>query len=133
VLEIHDSESAENVRARLDKAAKDGFFLVNVVGRLAFLRTSITQKKDKAVDSIRKQRGRVSDLDGKDAAARDIIRGNSNLTVRALMKLLSDNGIKRGKTWVCEARLAIRDRLKCPPPLSKHTADSAPFITTTPP
>lgn len=45
VLEVGENESAESVQARLDKAADDGFFLVNVVGRLAFLRTSISQKK----------------------------------------------------------------------------------------
>ena len=45
VLEINDGECAADVEARLDKAAKDGFFLVNVVGRLAFLRTPVTQKK----------------------------------------------------------------------------------------
>ena len=45
VIEIEESESATSVQARLDKAAEDGFFLVNVVGRLAFLRTSIAQKK----------------------------------------------------------------------------------------
>ena len=45
VLEIKDGEYAADLQARLDKAAEDGFFLVNVVGRLAFLRTTVTQKK----------------------------------------------------------------------------------------
>ena len=45
VLEVGENESAASVQARLDDAAKDGFFLVNVVGRLAFLRTCVTQKK----------------------------------------------------------------------------------------
>lgn len=45
VLEIGESESAQDVQSRLDVAAKDGYFLVNVVGRLAFLRTSIAPTK----------------------------------------------------------------------------------------
>ena len=49
VLELGESESAQSVQARLDAAGTDGFFLVNVVGRLAFLRTSVTQKKPESV------------------------------------------------------------------------------------
>lgn len=43
VLELGQDESASELQARLDKAGEDGFFLVNVVGRFAFLRTSVAQ------------------------------------------------------------------------------------------
>lgn len=43
VLEFGENESAPELQARLDKAGEDGFFLVNVVGRFAFLRTSVAQ------------------------------------------------------------------------------------------
>lgn len=44
VLEIEQSESAADLQKRLDNAEADGFFLVNVVGRFAFLRTSVVQQ-----------------------------------------------------------------------------------------
>lgn len=46
VLEVGEDESAADVQSRLNTAAEDGFFLVNVVGKLAFLRKSITQPKN---------------------------------------------------------------------------------------
>ena len=48
--------------------------------------------------------------DGMDDAARAYIKANCDMTVAALVKLLSDNGIKRGKTWVAEARLETTRR-----------------------
>lgn len=47
VLEISPEESAADVEVRLNQAAEDGFFLVNVVGRMAFLRTSVVPKDKK--------------------------------------------------------------------------------------
>ena len=43
VLEIKETETPLEIQDRLNHAADDGFFLVNVVGRFAFLRTSISQ------------------------------------------------------------------------------------------
>lgn len=45
VLEFCENESAAELQTRLDKAAEDGYFLVNVVGRFAFLRTSAAQQQ----------------------------------------------------------------------------------------
>jgi hypothetical protein len=49
VLEITENESAAELQTRLDRAGADGFFLVNVVGRFAFLRTSVSQPKPSPV------------------------------------------------------------------------------------
>jgi len=49
-----------------------------------------------------------SHRDGKDQAARAIIAAHGGMTVSALIDRLADAGIKRGKTWVTEARLAAR-------------------------
>jgi hypothetical protein len=61
----------------------------------------------KAVLSI-KNPGNKADKDGMDAAAKALIAANPDMKIPALMQLLKEAGIKRGKTWVSEARLAIR-------------------------
>lgn len=48
--------------------------------------------------------------DGMNDTARDLIRLNSKMTVRQLVALLTNHGIKRGRTWVCDARIAIRGK-----------------------
>ena len=52
--------------------------------------------------------GNKADRDGKDDAARAVIKANVTTTVTALIAKLKALGIKRGKTWVTEARLAVR-------------------------
>ena len=54
--------------------------------------------------------GNKADRDGKDDAARAVIKANVTMTVTALIAKLKALGIKRGKTWVTEARLAVRGR-----------------------
>lgn len=50
VLEVGETETAPDLQRRLNEAAEDGFFLVTVIGRFAFLRTTAAQpKKRKAV------------------------------------------------------------------------------------
>jgi len=50
----------------------------------------------------------VSNLDGKDEVAREIIRDHGKtLSIPALIRKLADNGIKRGKTWVAENRVTL--------------------------
>jgi hypothetical protein len=46
--------------------------------------------------------------DGLEDAARVYIKANIDLSVRALEKGLADLGITRKKTWVSDARSAIR-------------------------
>jgi hypothetical protein len=52
VLEIGESESAMDIQVRLDKAADAGYFLVNVVGHLAFLRTTVTPTKPEKLKKV---------------------------------------------------------------------------------
>ena len=112
VLEIEENESAADVQARLDKAGADGFFLVNVIGRLALLRKSIVVKKALGGVSVAKTGGAQANVDGKDDAAARIIRHNSLLPIRRLVALLGEAGIKRKKTWVGEMRMKQRAELR---------------------
>jgi hypothetical protein len=97
VLEIGENESASDLQARLDKAGEDGFFLVNVVGRLAFLRTTVTQPKQKESKPL-------SNVDGKENEALDIIKAHMGDSIFNLVQRLNAVGIKRGKNWVCWKR-----------------------------
>jgi hypothetical protein len=64
--------------------------------------------------------GNKSNKDGRDDEARAIIaaavKDNPDVTIKALVSLLRDAGIVRGKTWVTEVRLSLRKTG------SKHTA-----------
>ena len=52
--------------------------------------------------------GNKANRDGKDEAARAVIKANVTMTVTALIAKLKALEIERGKTWVTEARLAAR-------------------------
>jgi hypothetical protein len=52
--------------------------------------------------------GNKADTDGKDAAGKALIQANKEKTVPELMKLLREHDIKRGKTWVGDARKEAR-------------------------
>jgi predicted transcriptional regulator len=54
--------------------------------------------------------------DGQDAAARAVIEANPGASVRDTVKLLSASGIKRGKTWVSDTKMALREAVRCPSP-----------------
>jgi hypothetical protein len=101
VLEIGESESAADVQARLNKAAGDGFFLVNVVGRLAFLRTTVMQKKPE-------ERRPLSNTDGKEETALSIIREHVEESCTKLEQRLAEAGIKRSVNWIGKKRLPMR-------------------------
>jgi hypothetical protein len=59
-----------------------------------------------------KKSGPKTNADGKDDAARAVIKAKlkaqPDVTVRSLMKELQALGIKRGKTWVTDARIEAR-------------------------
>jgi hypothetical protein len=101
VLEIGENESAAHVQARLNKAAGDGFFLVNVVGRLAFLRTTVMQKKP--------EEGRpLSNVDGLEETALSIIKEHVEESCTKLEQRLAEAGIKRSVNWIGKKRLPMR-------------------------
>jgi hypothetical protein len=101
VLEIGENESAADVQTRLNKAAGDGFFLVNVVGRLAFLRTTVMQKKPE-------ERRPLSNVDGKEDVALSIIRDHVEDSCTKLEQRLAEAGIKRSVNWIGKKRLPMR-------------------------
>jgi len=47
------------------------------------------------------------DRDGNEEAALQVIRDNQDLPVRAVVQMLKERGIKRGKTWVSEKRYEL--------------------------
>jgi hypothetical protein len=61
----------------------------------------------KAVLSV-KAGGFKSNRDGLDDAARVIIKANPDASLRDIVKLLKDAGITRQKTWVSDARFALK-------------------------
>lgn len=81
---------------RLDEMARDrnlsrSQFVTAVLNQIAFGKPLVTDSRAAHGD-----------------AAREVIRANPDKTVRELMEMLSGMGIKRGKTWVTDARLDIR-------------------------
>jgi hypothetical protein len=50
--------------------------------------------------------GFKANRDGKDEAARAVIHANPDKSLRELVDMLAELGIKRGKTWISDARLA---------------------------
>lgn len=107
VIEFDETESASDRQSRLDQAGEDGFFLVNVVGSFAYLRTSVVQpQKPKKTLPMGTKVDQIND------AARSVIADNlavnPDISVSGLISKLAEAGIVRKKTWVAEARLAIR-------------------------
>jgi hypothetical protein len=106
VLEINETDTPLEIQDRLNQAAEDGFFLVNVVGRLAFLRTAVSQKKP---DSMRGPNRDGKDEDGKEGTALDIIKANLKLKVEEIIPLLLKAGIDRSESWVQKKRKKLRE------------------------
>jgi hypothetical protein len=47
--------------------------------------------------------------DGMESAACALIQANMNMSLRQLVRVLEDSGIKRGKSWVSEVRMKQRE------------------------
>jgi hypothetical protein len=111
VLEIAESESAADVQARLDMAAEDGYFLVNVVGRLAFLRTTVTPRKPEPVSDMAnpkhgllKRRGpwvaKTEEVEEEDACAVEFLKANLGKPNRIISDAFKkETGIVRSYMW----------------------------------
>jgi len=61
---------------------------------------SYVQRRLWMVDPTKHPPGVKPDADGKDARALDILDANPRASARYLVRLLAQNGIRRGKTWV---------------------------------
>lgn len=57
--------------------------------------------------TLKPRTGNRANKDGKDEAAEAVIRANPKMNVRELSELLASLGMKRGKTWVGQARSRI--------------------------
>ena len=57
---------------------------------------------------IKPGNGHCGNRDGQDDAARAIVKAKPDMSIRDTVRLLADSGIKRGKTWVSDARFALR-------------------------
>jgi hypothetical protein len=54
-----------------------------------------------------RRRGNVANKDGKDEVAVALIKANPKLSIRKMVELLKENGIKRGKDWVQTKRYEL--------------------------
>jgi len=54
------------------------------------------------------RKGNKANKDGKDEAAEAVIRANATTPIRKLQELLAALGIKRGTTWIGNARARIQ-------------------------
>ena len=57
---------------------------------------------------IKPGNGHTGNRDGQNEKALVIIKANPDMSIRALVNVLKDSGIKRGKTWVSDARIDLR-------------------------
>ena len=118
VVDVPDAATAEEaerlMNGPLDQA---NYLLVNVLymeplrSTRAFFRLSAREQAGRT-DTARSVGvgGNKANRDGKDEAARAVIKANVTMTVTVLIAKLKALGIERGKTWVTEARLAVRGR-----------------------
>jgi hypothetical protein len=95
VIDIPENASATAVQARLDEAAEDGYFLVNVVGRLAFLRTTVTPQKP---DSRRVE----------DTKAAEFLRANLGKPDTAICTFVDEAVVKVGTQHTEEKAAKVR-------------------------
>jgi hypothetical protein len=102
VVDTPANATAAEVEQMLNEPYGKGYFLQAVA-------CGLPGSGSRAVFRLRAQRDLlVRKSDGKDGRARAFIQANVSMTVTALMSRLAALGIKRGKTWVTEARLSVR-------------------------
>jgi len=102
VIDIPAGSTAAEAQALLDGPCRQGYFLVNVVGQLAFLRMPVAKRNEVPKTSQK------ANADGKDAAAEQFISQHPEMSIRDLVTALADFGIPRKKTWVSDTRLRLR-------------------------
>ena len=117
VVDVPDAATAEEAE-RLMNGPYDqaNYILVNVLymeplrSTRAVYRLSAREQAGRPDIARSVVAGNKANRDGKDEAARAVIKANVTMTVTALIAKLKALGIERGKTWVTEARLAVRGR-----------------------
>ena len=65
---------------------------------------SYIQRRRWMVDPAKDNPGAKPNADGQDGRARKLLREYPKMSARALVRLLAERGIKRGKTWVWQNR-----------------------------
>jgi hypothetical protein len=114
VVDVPLGASEDEARALLNKPCEvNRYMLVQVLplptGFRAFYRlvSSAYDKKPGDRNALAH-----SDRDGKQDAALGIIRRNPTASIRQLVRLLSDAGIERRKTWVADRRIEQRGTVR---------------------
>ena len=117
VVDVPDAATAEEAERLMNGPCDQAnYLLVNVLymeplrSTRAVYRLSAREQAGKPAARTVGVGGNKANRDGKDEAARAVIKANATTTVTALIAKLRALGIKRGKTWVTEARLAARVR-----------------------
>jgi hypothetical protein len=99
--------TAERAEALLNQPFDEDYYLLSIVAWGACSARAFYRRRVQHAGAGG-SRGNQANRDGKDEAAKAIIRDNPDLTIMALVIRLKDTGIKRGKSWVSAARIEAR-------------------------
>ena len=113
VVDVPEGASEDEARTLLNRPCESNrYMLVQVLplpggGTRAFYRLASSAYDQKPGERA-EQGGFKANRDGMDDPARALIKAHMELSIRILVQLLKDSGIKREKTWVSEARMRLR-------------------------
>jgi hypothetical protein len=113
VVDVPQGASEDEARRLLNRPCEaNRYMLVQVLPlpggcTRAFYRL-VARAYDKKPGERAELGGFKADLDGMDGAARVYIKARMGLPIRVLVEGLADMGITRKKTWVSDAKLALR-------------------------
>lgn len=116
VIDISPNTTAEQAEEVLNRPFEDGYYLTSIIGWDKFSARAFYRRRVRGVEASAsgaasaKTGSNKANRDGKDDAAKAIIRANLSMTVPALVARLNEAGIDRKKTWVGDARLEARGR-----------------------
>ena len=111
VVDVPDGTPADEAQRLLNVPCQENryvlvqvFLLPNGDTRAFFRLASVAYDKKPG-----ERGGFQANKDGKGEAAKALIKANIGLSVRHLVRALAQSGIKRGRTWVNEARMDERE------------------------
>lgn len=113
VVDVPPSATEDQARKLLNRPCEENrYMLVQVVILPDGTQRAIYRMLARALDMKPGERALLcrfgGNRDGKEDAARALIEANRSKSLREIVNMLKQAGIKRGKTWVSEARMATQ-------------------------